>query len=75
MFVVLHVWTKQFINQIVFGALTTESNSFMILRREIVGWNYHLLNLTLYLLQIANSFIFILMWVKIDATQIHRFHM
>ena len=56
MFVVLHVWTKQFINQIVFGAITTESNSFMILRREIVGWNYHLLNLTLYLLQIANSF-------------------
>ena len=56
MFVVLHVWTKQFINQIVFGALTTESNSFMILRKDIGGWNYHLLNLTLYLLQIANSF-------------------
>ena len=64
---------KQLINQIVFGALTTESNSFMILRREIGGWNYHLSNLTLYLLQIANSFFFILMLIlcHLDAPISH----
>ena len=60
--------------QIVLGTVTAENNSFMICRKEIGIWNYHLSNLMLCFLYIPYSFNS-LAFVRIYAILMNQLHM